>query len=116
MRGRRMQDDGRREKTCRTRMALGEALWEDFTIADGFGADAVHDTFRRAFGEWRDDPTYLGELCMTVNHKSWQHHRCWHPGLSRMYADMYYKCRDYAYGDDSPYSDDDRRILFEITD
>lgn len=30
-------------------------FWQDFSIADRFGASAVQDTFNRAFAEWKDD-------------------------------------------------------------
>lgn len=44
-------------------------FWEDFSIADAFGADAVQDTFDRAFGEWKSQYKYLTELTMVLNHK-----------------------------------------------
>ena len=28
-------------------------FWEDFSIADAFGEDAIRDTYSRAFGEWK---------------------------------------------------------------
>lgn len=30
-------------------------FWQDFTIADAFGIDAIKDTFNRAFKEWKDN-------------------------------------------------------------
>lgn len=30
-------------------------FWQDFSIADVFGEDAVTDTFQRAFAEWKDN-------------------------------------------------------------
>ena len=46
-------------------------FWEDFSIADAFGMDAVRDTFKRAFKEWRDNIEYFTELSMVLNHKGW---------------------------------------------
>lgn len=46
-------------------------FWGDFSIADRFGYDAILDTFRRAFQEWRTDAAYLTELVMVLNHKIW---------------------------------------------
>ena len=30
-------------------------FWEDFSIADRFGLDAVKDTYIRAFKEWKNN-------------------------------------------------------------
>ena len=30
-------------------------FWQDFTIADQFGVDAVVDTYNRVFEDWKDD-------------------------------------------------------------
>lgn len=30
-------------------------FWSDFSIADAFGVNAVKDTYKRAFKEWKDD-------------------------------------------------------------
>lgn len=43
----------------------------DFTIADMCGRRAIHDTFKRAFEEWKDNYEYLTELVMVLNWKVW---------------------------------------------
>ena len=30
-------------------------FFEDFSIADNFGVDAIKDTYNRAFNEWKHD-------------------------------------------------------------
>ena len=47
-------------------------FWEDFSIADAFGVDAIKDTYKRAFNEWKGNHIYLTELVMVLNHKIWQ--------------------------------------------
>ena len=42
-------------------------FWEDFSIADPFGLEAVQDTFNRAFEEWKSDHIYLTELVLVLN-------------------------------------------------
>lgn len=69
-------------------------FWQDFSIADRFGIDAIKDTFKRAFDEWKEDYIYLTELVMVVNHKSWQYQD--KPEYCELYADLYYEARDYA--------------------
>lgn len=49
-------------------------FYGDFTIADFYGADAVRDTFKRAFTEWRHDYKYLTEFILVLNHKIWEHY------------------------------------------
>lgn len=47
-------------------------FWMDFSIADKFGINAIKDTYKRAFNEWKDNHVYLTELVMVLNHKIWQ--------------------------------------------
>ena len=49
-------------------------FFEDFTIAEKFGIDAVKDTYNRAFKEWKSNYKYLTELVMILNWKIWQHY------------------------------------------
>lgn len=49
-------------------------FWEDFSIADKFGENAIRDTFQRTFSEWKSNHIYLTELVLVLNHKIWQHH------------------------------------------
>ena len=47
-------------------------FWMDFSIADRFGANAIKDTYNRAFKEWKTNYIYLTELIMELNHTIWQ--------------------------------------------
>ena len=33
-------------------------FYQDFSIADNFGINAIKDTFKRAFNEWKDDISF----------------------------------------------------------
>lgn len=46
-------------------------FWDDFSIADHFGIDAIKETYKRAFEEWKSDVVYLTELVMVLNWKIW---------------------------------------------
>ena len=70
-------------------------FWQDFSIADAFGADAVKDTYKRAFDEWKDNAEYLTELSLVLNHKIWQHYEANEP-LARIYNDLWRAVDDYA--------------------
>lgn len=71
-------------------------FWQDFTIADAFGAEAVKDTFKRAFSEWKNDYIYLTELVIVLNHKIWQHYET-NPKLAGLYNDLWARADKYAY-------------------
>lgn len=70
-------------------------FWQDFTIADRFGAAAVRDTFKRAFDEWKGNAVYLTELVMVLNHKIWQHYES-RESLARVYDGLWRKADAYA--------------------
>lgn len=70
-------------------------FWEDFSIADAFGAEAVQDTFDRAFNEWKSQYKYLTELTMVLNHKIF----FWYEKndeLSRLYDKLWKQADCYA--------------------
>lgn len=70
-------------------------FWQDFSIADSFGNDAVLDTFKRAFDEWKSNAVYLTELVLVLNHKIWQHYKTNEP-LARIYNDLWETAGRYA--------------------
>lgn len=91
----------------------------DFDIADHFGTEAVKDTFNRAFNEWKSDIIAVSEIECVLNLRCWFWYELGNEELSRLYSDLFYKVRDYVYGDDengSPFSDEELRTHFEITD
>jgi len=71
-------------------------FWEDFSIADRFGAGAVRGTFRRAFNEWKHDYKYLTELVMVLNHKIWQFHQQGKADMAELYDSLWRKADGYA--------------------
>lgn len=71
-------------------------FFSDFSIADVFGLNAVKDTFKRAFKEWKNDCVYLTELCIVMNLKCWEHYEKGNNVLSQYYTERYYETREYA--------------------
>ena len=43
-----------------------------FSIADKFGVEAIKDTYKRVFQEWKYDYKYITELAMVLNWKLWR--------------------------------------------
>lgn len=70
-------------------------FWDDFSIADRFGIDAVKDTFKRAFEEWKENAEYLTELVMVLNWKIWQFYEK-QPALAEIYNALWMKADAYA--------------------
>ena len=71
-------------------------FWMDFTIADKFGIEAVKDTFKRAFSEWKTDYIYLTELTLVINWKCWEHYENNNIEISKLYSEYYYQLREYC--------------------
>lgn len=71
-------------------------FWMDFSIADRFGANAIKDTFKRAFEEWKHDYRYLTDLVMVLNHKLWEHWEAGHDKYARLYNDLWEEADGYA--------------------
>lgn len=65
-------------------------FWEDFSIAEIFGEQAIRDTAERAFNEWHYDYKFLTELIMVINHKSWEYVNK-NPDLCEFYGELYYE-------------------------
>lgn len=70
-------------------------FWEDFSIADALGKDAVRDTFNRAFAEWKHDYKYLTELVLVLNHKIWEHYPQ-NEALAKLYNELWGEADEYA--------------------
>lgn len=71
-------------------------FWQDFSIADKFGIDAIKDTYNRAFKEWKDNYIYLTELVLVLNWKIWD----WYEkdtSIAKVYNDFWEKTQNYAY-------------------
>lgn len=47
-------------------------FYTDFSIADKLGVDAIKDTYKRVFQEWKYDYKYITELVMVLNWKLWR--------------------------------------------
>ena len=87
-------------------------FYEDFSIADIFGKNAVKDTFNRTFREWKSDHKMLTELVLALNWKIWEHYQTNEP-LARLYDELWRKANTYALDN---LKDDELMYFFRITD
>lgn len=74
---------------------MKSTFYEDFSIADRFGIDAIKDTYKRAFAEWKDDYVYLTELVITMNWKIWEWYEK-NEQYAAVYNDLWEKTDAYA--------------------
>ena len=90
-------------------------FWEDFSIADAFGDNAIKGTYKRAFEEWKNDIEYLTELVIILNLKCWYWYERGNESRSRLYSNLYYEADGRVYG---IFSGDEEKLsyYFNMTD
>lgn len=64
-------------------------FFEDFSIADNFGEEAIRDTYLRSFKYWKHDYKYLTELVMVLNWKMWQHYEANNMAFANLYQELW---------------------------
>lgn len=69
----------------------------DFRIADMFGKNAIRDTYRRAFDEWKDNVEYFASFVLTLNHQIWDWYRK-DEGIARLYDELWHKANAWGIG------------------
>lgn len=87
-------------------------FYEDFSIADNFGASAVKDTYKRAFRNWKDDYKYLTELVMALNWKIFEHYEE-NRNLAKLYDELWREASNWAIEN---LKDDELTYYFRTTD
>lgn len=87
-------------------------LWQDFSIADRFGLDAIRDTYNRAKDYVGGDPELMAELTLVLNHKIWQWYET-KEGIARLYNDLWMEHDGEAY---DSLDEEGRSTYFHIVD
>ena len=87
-------------------------FWQDFTIADHFGENAVRDTFNRA-SEWQYDYRYVTDLVMVLNRKIWQHYEAGNKHLAIVYDELWWTAREWALDN---LKGDEWQYFYDMTD
>lgn len=68
----------------------------DFDNAEMFGAEAIKDTYIKAFEEAKDNYKYLTELDMVLNYKFWKWFDKKDRTISKLYFDLFADVSLYA--------------------
>ena len=72
-------------------------FFEDFSIADNYGLEAIKDTYKRGFKTAKAlGYKYLTEFVMILNWKSWEHHGNNDKEKTELYIDLYEEADKYA--------------------
>ena len=64
-----------------------KGFWQDFTIAEHYGINAIQDTYNRASSVWKTIAEYVTALVITLNHKIWY----WYDNGNLEYSKLYDK-------------------------
>lgn len=87
-------------------------FYMDFSIADNFGANAILDTYKRAFREWKNNYKYLTELAMVLNWKIHEHYEK-NNRYAEIYNNLWLELNDYVVEN---LKDDELSYYYNITD
>lgn len=87
-------------------------LVNDFQIASVFGEDAVRDTYKRVFKQWKHDIVWMTEMYIALNWEIWRLYES-DEKLARVYDELWQTLGEYVCEN---FKDDDLRFFFEVTD
>lgn len=83
-----------------------KGFMNDFTIANNFGENAIRDTYKRAFNEWKDNVEYFASLVLTLNHLIWAYYEK-DENIAKIYNELWLNADSYGSnhfkGDDAIY-------------
>lgn len=72
------------------------SFFEDFSIADILGEEAILDTYRRCLKEWKHNVYFITELVMVLGWKSAQHYKEGNDRYCGIYCELFYKADRFA--------------------
>ena len=87
-------------------------FYKDFSIADNFGINAIKDTYKRAFNEWKIDYKYITELTMVLNWKIWEHYKT-NLKYANLYNDLWEQLKTWVYEN---FNDNQLSYYYRTTD
>ena len=88
-------------------------FYMDFSIAEAFGENAIMDTFKRAFKEWKSNVQYVTELSMALNWKCWEHYGCGNNKFAVLYDKLWKQTDGWCCGN---LKGDDLKYYYKTTD
>lgn len=104
---------------------VGTTFYGDFVVAQHYSEKdsslyALEDTFKRAFGEWKNSIKYMVELCLVMNHLCWNTFSEGKMEISGWYSDRYYQIKSWIFGEDESgsqrFASEDLEKAFDVLD
>ena len=87
-------------------------FFQDFSIADNFGINAIRDTYKTGMEYAKTDYKVLTEFVMVLNWKIWEHHKT-NPKYGKVYNELWEKADAYAC---DTLKGDELRYFYKTTD
>ena len=91
-------------------------FYEDLSIAEMFGLDAVKETYDEIMKSWSKEYKALTEFVMALNWKTWEHAdkegRC-SSKICELYINLFEEAQNYAYEN---LKGDELKYFMEVTD
>ena len=84
--------------------------FEDFSIAERFGINAIKDTFKRSMKN--TNYKMMTELCMVLNHKIWFLYES-KPQVAQVYDELWRQCCEWC---NNNLTGDELKYYYQITD
>lgn len=88
-------------------------FWMDFTIADKFGSEAIHETYNRAVTNWNWDYKYMTELVMVLNWKLWEHYENGNHTTAKIYDKLWQQTDEWCW---EHFDEEGKKYYFTVTD
>lgn len=88
-------------------------FWQDFSIADIFGTNAIRDTYNTCYNQYKSNTEYVTELVIVLNHKIWQHYNNNNITTAKVYDELWRELHEYCL---NTLKGDDLRYYIQTTD
>lgn len=89
-----------------------KGFMQDFRIADAFGIEAIRDTYKRAFRDWKDNVEYFASLVLTLNHQIWYWYEK-NETIAKVYDDLWQTAHEYG---SEHFKGDEASYYFQVLD
>ena len=86
--------------------------YDDFSIAEQFGINAIKDTFNKNFEQAKTNYKWLTEFVMACNWKIWEHYEH-NDAFAKLYNSMWEQADQYAMDN---LKDEELSYFFDTTD
>lgn len=87
-------------------------FFNDLSVAECFGVNAVKDTYKRVIKSWGENIIYMTEFTMCLNHKIWQLYEIDRP-MAEVYDELWRKSCEFV---ETHFSGKDLSYYYEVTD